>query len=199
MTEIFETEPEYGNSAGRVNLTGYNGSKWREVRLDSSTRALNCIDNAHHEIHDGSAFVVNTVVDLAGNSSQTNIFVSGLSNKESNMIWRFISEAEADFKLYEDVTVSSSGTPVTIWNRNRASLTTSNSLVFSSAEISDTGTNLIVHHHWGSGKDGGELREISEWVLKSGTVYSTVLTNEVATANQVTFILDWYDHTPKDA
>ena len=197
MSEIFEREPEYGNSVGRVNMTGYSGSKWREVRIDSSTRATTTITYPHHEIHAGRFYSVNDVIDIAGNKSVTNLFVTPITIREVHMWWSFNSQAETDFKLYEGVTVTSSGTPITIHNRCRCSLNTSSALIYTGAVVSATGTALLIHHHWGSGKDGGDTREVNEWILKSNTVYSSVVVNEVATANQITFNLDWYEHTPR--
>ena len=200
MSEIFEVEPEYGNSAGRVNMTGYSGSKWREVRIDSSTRAMNIIEYAHHEVHGGSAFSINYVEDLAAAKSSTNIFVTPLSTKEVHVVFGFEVEAEADIKIYEGVTITTSGTSHTFFNKNRVSTTTSSALFFTGAVVATTGTALILHHHPGSGKKvGGGTRGQQEWILKSNTVYSIVLLNSTVGANQTDIELDWYEHAQKAA
>jgi hypothetical protein len=47
-------------------IHGYNGNNWHWVRIDRSTRSLQTIDYAHHELHGGSLFSASGAADVAG-------------------------------------------------------------------------------------------------------------------------------------
>lgn len=180
-----------------VNIKGYESKTpaWQSPRLDASTHSWQVIDYEHHEIHSGSSFVVADCTDLGNGASRELLIVTPNTAKWAHLLVKIITESEAHWYLYEDATTSSDGTGLTEVNRNRNSATTATAVVTHTPTLTGDGT-LIYQEHYGSGRgNGGENRGESEFVLKQNAKYLVRLTNATTSANYVTIVLDWYEHT----
>ena len=195
MSEIFEREPEYGNSVGRVNNTGYNGTQWVEVRIDGSTRATTTIEYEHHEIHGGSYYTVSLDTNIAATAELVVLIVTGNTTKELHILTETVAERETHSELLEGVTASSTGHSLTAYNHNRVSTNTSTA-AFVTASVTNYGTSLT-QWHVGSGKSGGADRASNEWVLKTSTNYALYAYNENTSAGWLVIKFRYYEHTPK--
>jgi uncharacterized membrane protein len=205
MSEIFEREPEYGNSAGRVNLTLYNGTKWREARLDKYTRATTTIDYSHHEIHDGSHFFISNVVSLSINNVYDFEIVTANATNWMHFLFSIQSESQTAWWIYEGVTILTAGTLTTAFNNDRNSATTSNAifrgtinsnLAAAIGRINTASALKIEQGIIGAGQDAGSASREEEIILKQNTSY---LCRAVANvAGYLDFKIAYYHHTNRE-
>ena len=118
-----------------------------------------------------------------------------------------MTEVETEFYLYENVTLTTSGTAASSYNRNRNSTNTAGIILstVTSAATSTANTltgltsaSALSHGYMGSGFiDGGQTDTRMEWILKQNTAYSLRI---IATAAGYTdYLLDWYEHTQPSA
>jgi len=199
-----------------IELNAWNGTNWRELRLDTTTRALNVIDYEHHEIHGGSAFSCHYANDCT-NANEMTIVAFNTSNttKWIHIVFEASSTAAAYMAIYEaaDLDVDE-GTDLTIYNRNRNSLTASSvSSIETTPEVGkatsyneaqaagatlSTATELE-RHYMGAAAAGadvsGQARATSEWILKQATQYAFVIVSTTADDNTHNIRLSWYEHT----
>ena len=201
MSEIFEREPEWGNSLGRVNNTVYNGTEWVEVRGDSSTRALNVIDYEHHEVHAGSHFFIASGQTLASGVTSNLLIVTPDTTKWTHMHLLFQAGLSATFELYE-ASARTAGTQVVAINSNRNSVNTAGTMFYSTYSSGTTDGGLISRYLVGSAsvgaKIGGAGRSEEEIILRQNTQY-ILRTTSGANANNISTFLTFYEHTDKAA
>jgi hypothetical protein len=205
MSEIFEREPEYGNSMGRVNLTLYNGTKWREARLDKYTRATTTIDYSHHEIHDGSHFFISDVVSLSINNVYDFEIVTADTKSWMHFIFTIESESQTAWWIYEGVTILTAGTLTTAFNNDRNSTSTANAifrgtinsnLAAANGRISTATALKLEQGIIGAGKVAGANSREDELILKQNTSY---LCRGVANvAGYLDFKIGFYQHTNRE-
>ena len=178
-------------------------------RADGSTLATTTIDYAHHEIHDGSAFIV-AVNNSGGSGTKATVsFTTPAGSKWIHMLAEYRSNVEAFYTVGEGATVGAeSGANSPCINRNRNYSASKVSILLPAGSVpatvgnvtlggtvSDFGTTLQVFH-FGSGKTGGGGRDNNEWVLKPSTVYAFQVESQAATS-EVSLELHWYEHTDK--
>jgi len=199
MSEIFEREEEYGNSLGRVNCTGYNGTQWVGLRVDSSTRAVDIIDYEHHEVHAGSHYFLASGYTLANGVTSNLLIVTPDSTKWTHMHLLFTAGLAATFELYE-ASARTAGTQVVAINSNRNSVNTAGTMFYSTYSSGTTDGTLIASFKVGSasvgGKIGGAGRSEEEIILRQNTQY-ILRTTSGANANNISTFLTFYEHTDK--
>ena len=161
--------------------------------LDNMTLAIGTIETDHSEIHEEHSFV-STGMQTIGNTGSfaLKITTPDTINWAHLIISAKADNGEANYMLYEDVTATAV-TVSGIYNRNRNSNITATVVVSGNATITDTGT-MIYQEHFGLRKAGGEARGASEIILKSGTEYGLILNNDTASNNDISWILNWYEH-----
>lgn len=164
--------------------------------VDKHTNAVLTIDYAHHEIHDGSSFTTDHTVEL-GNGAVIDVqLLTPDSLKYCHLLYTILCELEAEVKVYEGIT-STVGTGLTIYNRDRNSGSASGCVAVHTPSVTGTGV-LLRTKHFGTGKAvGGQTHDADEWILKANTKYLFRLTNATTSANYVTIMLNWYEHTNK--
>jgi len=197
MSEIFEREPEWGNSVGRVNCTGYNGTKWRELYTDESTRGLISLSNSHHEIHGGDHFFIEDYMDLANGATHNIIIVTPNTTKWTHLVDEIKHELETSIVLTEAVATTSNGTTMTTFNNNRNSANTAGTLFFHTPTGLNGGTVLINDREGSDKKLGGGARGDEELILKQNTKYNFLITNETVNNNFINYKFEFYEHTDK--
>ena len=172
----------------------------REARIDSSTHSLQVMQYPHHEIHSEDTYRCFSNKDIPNAGTYNIAFTTPDTLKYINFTFTIDHELEADFKMYENVTSWTGGTPVTPLNANRNSLNSSGITDMTSDVIATLGTPVImIHEVGGSGKKfGGSATHENEWILKRNTTYYLVLTNQGAGTSESNFQLDWYEHEDKN-
>ena len=180
-------------------ILGWDGSHAHRMRIDSSTHAINIIDYAHHEIHDGNSYSCTYSVASIGELDNDLMQLTWTTpNSDSHM--HITKEAKcgavALYKFTEGWT--GGGTAVgtlVIDNRDRNSLNTSG-VTISYGVTAVTGGTVLKEEYLSSGKFGsGETRDQNEWILKPNTKYAVSLF--LSTANEASITLHWYMHTYK--
>lgn len=154
------------------------------------------IDVEHHEIHCGDSYVATRTLDLGNGASDTMILnVPALVGARNyHAVFEVLTESEASFAIFEGATTAADGVAVPFYNRNRNSAFTTGVTLFHTPTTPAGGTEIFTAV-WGSGRGvGGESRGREEFILKNNTKYRIVLTNNTATANQISYKFSHYIH-----
>jgi hypothetical protein len=179
-----------------------NDGRYRSFRIDGSTHSQTIIDYAHHEIHSGSYFRSGMNYSLANGEVATFGLVTPNTTKWLHMTWDLVASADGTFALLEDVTSFAGGASVTPINHNRNSATVSTATctkgMTGSDLITPTGGTQILGATLSTGKGSVVSRGTTgEFILKQNSKYLFRYTNGTS-ANIVSLILEWYEHTDKD-
>jgi hypothetical protein len=173
--------------------------------VDRTTAALMTIDYSHHEIHSNSHFFVVGVQDLSINQVLDFTWVMPNTTKWTHWIWKFDTESETAWYVYENAVVTNAlANTITPLNNNRNSATTSGTtmkyeiqanLTAANADTNISAATLIESGISGAGKVGGSDSRESEIILKQNTIYCL---RAIATAaGYINFSMGWYEHINK--
>ena len=197
------TQPKTSDNA---EIYGYNGTNWRNIRLDESTRTLQTIEYEHHEIHGGSTYLMYRSDTLATNDVIQLYWSTPGTTEEQHVVWEFYGAGAITVELLEGVTYSSGGTAFTPVNHNRRGTPgTSNCTckVGSNGVLSDaisySGGTVLYSEEIGSGKSSpGDGGHAVEFIFEQSTEYLLEMT---AVGNNIRCNMQahWYEHTPKAA
>jgi len=199
MSLVQRIMARWGSGVGEVD----------DVRIDASTNTLQTIDYGHHEIHAGSGFHAEAKAAGGSGTKATITLTTPNTTKWAHVIVSFYSNVEAQVSVGEGATVTAeSGTTLPAYNRNRNSGTATTMIsegttggdaagaLTQGATVSNFGTALVDDRQIGSGREGGETRELGEWVLKQNTIYAFECESQAA-SSEVRVIIDYYEHTDK--
>lgn len=167
------------------------------IEKSSTTGAAKTITYEHHEVHGGSFYHAFYQLDLGNGATQDMLIVTPDTTKWGHFTWSVITELEATVYFYEGTTTSADGTSLTVFNRNRNSANTAGITAFHTPTVTGAGTALdtVVA---GSGRTaGGNTRATNEWILDQNNKYMLRVTNNTANNNQVSMIVNWYEHTDR--
>lgn len=175
---------------------------------DITTRAVDTVNHAHHEIHDGRMFRACTVdVDADTNDEVTIAFTTPNTTRWIHLVPTMESSVSALWEMLETPTVTvDSGTESTAKNRNRNSPHTSGILSIETVPVAGEFTvnptvaaagTVICSWLLGANKTQGTNREETEWVLKQNTTYAFRVTSQVEN-NRISLTLNWYEHINRD-
>lgn len=204
-----------GNPEICAQLQGYNGTNFRDLRIDSQTRALNVIDYEHHEIHAGSSFTCHYSNDTTNTGEMTMIaFNTPNTTKWLHIVVEASSTAGSYLAIYEaaDLDVDE-GTDLVIYNRDRNSLNASTVTTIETTPEAGKATSYnesqaggatlstaseIYRYYMGAATTGADIngtaRATSEWILKQNTQYAFVIVATSNDANTHNLMLSWYEH-----
>ena len=195
----------------RVSGGATSDSTYQAPRMDAGTHTLMTIDYAHHEIHAGSSFMCSaTDTDLDIGQLLNITFTTPASTLGyCHMFVNGSCTSSALFEVLEAPTVTAnSGTPLAVYNRNRASSAVTGcksiaTVPISGATLTSTvtvGGTVIVSEGIGVGKNFGasSTRNDGEIILKAATVYVFRITG-VADNGLAGIFLSWYEHINKEA
>lgn len=191
-----------------VQLRGYNGTSWRDVRVDKSTDNFQIVDNAHHQIHAGSAYAVH-VFDLDWDKSDTmNVcFTTPASASWLHVVPMVDASTATTFTISEGATADpAGGASYLARNRNRNAVGTLTSTITSLAGVAGyatlgttiSTTGVLVHAEaLGQGKQGGTgmgTRDTAEYVLLADTLYCFSMVSWTIADNGVASMeITWYE------
>ena len=169
--------------------------------IDSSTNAINVIDYAHHELHQGSHFFYASHHDLAKNTVDEHLIVTPDTEKWAHFLLGLTSTGgQVHVELSEGATYSDIGDLEPSFNRNRNVAENNTTLVYEEPTITTQGDVIYSVKLGVDDKKvsvGGGDRGSNEIILKQNTVYLLRVTEENVDAAVINVLLDWYEHTNK--
>ena len=185
---------------------GFNGTNWRPVRIDESTRSIQTIEYEHHEIHAGSHFFVDSFLDIPGANDVLDLtWQMHASTKWVHWIWTIFTEKAGAWYIYENaVATNPLANTITPFNNNRnvetASVTVLKYEIQADLATANTDTaigaaTLLASGKLGDNKGGGIDNRSDELVMKQGGLYC--LRFVASAAGYINFNMHWYEHTDK--
>lgn len=135
-----------------------------------------------------------TVVGSASNDANYTIDAGGVAAGTLTLVAGDALSAEGTGAT---VTITE-GNAMTAYNRNRNSSAAPTVVIANTPTVGATGTTIIIEEHWDqriSGITKVGNRGLQEFILKRNEEYLIRITNETALNNQVSVILNWYEHT----
>lgn len=182
-------------------MMAWNGTSFKSVEMDSVTRATTGITYPHHEIHEGNNFHAYRVVALDDAATDEIWIDTPNTTKWAHIVIRVQGNFDTEYSIYE-ATTKTIGTAMVEHNHERNSGTAAGVIITHTPGGAGNGTEI---HHERFGNDAGPAgqgggaglnRGIIEWVLKQDEEYLIVVTSHTD-ANNVSVVIDWYEHTSK--
>ena len=194
--EAIHTTLDDASDDAQVIMRGQTGDKtYRVPYIDSMSRSLLIIDLALHELNKGDSYISSDVTDLGGTANKTFLLVTPNTTKWVHLLYVVEHELEITVSFYEGATITSNGTTISSYNRNRNSIKTAKLAVHHTPGVANDGT-LIRSQQLGNGKmAGGASRGINEFILKPNSNYLLRVTNETNNNNVTSSEFHWYEHT----
>lgn len=175
----------------------------RGALVDGSTKKLSTIDYHHHEIHEGSAYMLSQITAVDALDTQINYRVQcPVGTTHLHMV---ISADLADsgfLEVFEDNDIAgqyvvSAGTLVRPKNNNRNFADASIATVRENVTIGAASNHCRIYcTRMGGKKLDGSMSLRREIVLKSGGDYLIRLSSD-ANNNEGSLELEWYEHTDR--
>ena len=183
------------------------------VTIDPATRNLVILDQDHFQIHEGNSFSTWYEQEVSDTGDETIIaFKTSDTTKWVQIILTVSASSSAEAHIIEaPAIVDNTGAPLSVFNRDRNSATTSTiidtsqnpdvtgqAMFFTEVTQGNVtgGTNIAhVHLQGGAGPKavGGDSRGTEEWVLKQNTLYAFVIESLDMNDNVHLLELDWYE------
>ena len=169
---------------------------------DDITHAINMVDHAHHEIHDGSAyFAVHSMLRDDTEVAEVRIQTPD-TTKWAHMVIGVQAALAATVEFHEGTTMThEAGNALTPMNRNRNSTNTSGLTICHTPGGADTSgadwTQYIgAAASGGRIAVGGEAGGRNEFMLDQNNDYLIRATSR-ADGNAISILMDYYEHTNK--
>jgi len=184
---------DIGSSGVPLNWYGEN-----ILEKDTETGALKTVSNANCQIHAGNHYFYRNWANVSGADTEVD-FMFTTPNSLKIMHAQAIIRAQEEFNLqiFEDVTTSDDGTPLTGRNCNRSYPDTPEMSLFNAPTITDTGTSI-----WRAKVNPDvspvcvSLGENYEIDVKVDTKYLWRLTKVNADTHWIDFDFFWYELAP---
>lgn len=215
LTGCTAEEPGYvvATSDSEVMVVDSDGNI---ILIDEDTGALVALSLEHHIVHEGTAFISDTVDEtLADGENITLVFRTMSAPTTAHMFFEFTTLIGGYLQVWEDATwTTGTGGPVPIINRKRETsmtnsglledltatplFTASNNILEGIGGIDLTGATQIHHlYAWGKKEKfpGGNVRETEGFILKPDTQYAVIFVADGAN-NKAQVIVNWFEHAP---
>lgn len=177
----------------RINDTTVKG-----LRGDASTESQMTIDYAHHEIHDGTNFIVESWADVTGAAATYDLGITTPdTTKWAHLLMNFMAEAGFTITVYEGATFTG-GTPVTAFNSNRNSATAATVAFVLAPTVTVLGTQITSWKIGSGTATGGVGGTRAERILKQNTKYLVRFTKLAAGTDYINYLFDWYEHANRN-
>lgn len=162
------------------------------------------MDRTHYFAHQGKSFTAHHNNSSLSSGATINVYFKTPTTGRIHFIYNSFGSGAYDIELLEAPTVTAgTGTNgVSIFNKNRESVTVSGLLDNATTPVSNkisrdvtiTASGTILKNNvFGSGKVGGNYSGIRELILKQNTAYAIRLTSR-ASSNRVHIDIDWYEN-----
>ena len=166
----------------------------------SSDGVLVTLPYTIQQLHSGRFFFANFYNASVASSGTIDILITTGSTTVPHIAVMADMGAAATISIYEAVTTSADGTPLTAFNANRQSTKVTTASVFQTPTITNTGTTLLLNHYISGGTTGNavggsstDFARIPEIVLKASTKYLFRATNLSAGAVAGSVQLGWFE------
>jgi hypothetical protein len=170
--------------------------------MDPFSHALTTLDEIHRLTHDG--FVYHTSGKVTGminaNVDDFLLSVPAVTFPHFQRLQITAGEGDIDMLVYEGTTTSADGAAVSVFNVNRNSSNTPDTVLTTGPTVTDVGT--LIHTQWippsatGVGQSpAGVVGETNgeEWVLKPSTKYLVRITNNSGSTISYRYEMLWYE------
>jgi len=169
------------------------------VAVDSTTLCLETVDHSRSAIHNGEHYYYSDYHDIVQNTVDEHLIITPNTTAWAHMSFEISSSAgQVIIELSEGATVSSNGTPESIFNRNRNFAANNTTLIYSAPTVLTQGT-VIGAAKFGVGDKKITAGEIStsesEMVMKQNTIYLLRITELNIANTTVNLSIDWHEHT----
>lgn len=186
------------NTIGNVKIT--DGSNFGDI--DILTSSLTTIDVGHRKVHRGDSFIVFVYFSLAAGA--TSLFHLKTNNVKLIHAKPPIFQTDGPkiyFEFIENPTLTQGTIPISIFNRNRNSATTSQLQIFSNPTGVSGGTIVdITYLGGGSGGQGvnasatgSNYSSDEELILKTNTNYIGKVVNNFTETSTILVKFIWYE------
>lgn len=166
------------------------------ITIDTTTRALATITYAHHETHDGNAYLINVNDDDidVGDTLDLTIITSNTTTW-LHSVWEAQGILGIHIFAYENAVTNVAGANLTPVNMNRNSGNMPSGTFRDGDTFTDTG-DLLWQWHTGSKRESGGAGQRNEMILKQGTQYLLRIESEIIN-NAASGVFFFYEHTNK--
>lgn len=176
-----------------INLQTVNGTI-----LDGVSGTMIAVEFSHHEVHEGSSFVVCDVQDIDTTTMKWQV-TTPASTKYAHMIFDIECTGEM-LILVTEGSDRTDGTALVEINRRRIGTPTSATVVVTrtpTGGATDGALTIFTKRVGATGVgsktiSGGGSRGVNEYILKPNTKYVMAVTTYAAVS--VSFCIDWYEH-----
>lgn len=152
------------------------------------------------QTHSGKFFFSNFYNASVASSGTIDILVETSSRYSPHLAVMVDVGAASTLSIYEGVTASNNGTPLTAVNANRTSTKVATAAIYQTPTITNTGTTLMLDHYIAGGATGNpvggsstDFARVTELVLKLSTKYLFRVTNRSASATAASVQLGWFE------
>lgn len=159
-----------GNIIDEIKQTDSDGNI---AKIDSLTSSIYTIPVEHGYIHQGKAFTLSYSAVILENNFSDILLITPAVTSIHLMRHKIIATASpGEVCVYEDVTVSASGSPLVAYNVDRSSASESTTLIYKTPTVSALGTLIDCAPITGAKLEGGGTTDVSfEWILKANAYY----------------------------
>jgi len=182
----------------QVEIVGTNGIKtaFNKAEVDEITPSLTSIDVPHNRVHVGDMYSVCHLFTSVGAAASVDLLIRVGANKDLHFLFSVSAGAEAYVRFYEEPTITTNGTAITIFNMNRCSSNTSDATAYHTPTLGAVGNQICVDLIPGAIKNkdvGGTIRHDTEWILDENKDYVIRVTNNGQSAEPVAIQCEWYE------
>jgi len=166
-------------------------------KVVSSLTPMPTISTYHLRVHEGKAFFAGYLWTSLSDDANADLYAIVPSGVFIHATVNVSSGGESEFRVYEGSVMTSNGTLLTPFNRNRGSTKTANSTFFYDPTIDTLGDELVpslVPGGQGPHKPGGS-DGLSQEFLYSSNNYLFRITNRSGSAIRASIGIDFYDTT----
>lgn len=165
------------------------------LRYDTYTNNLVIMEFEHERIHQGKGYQASGVLDNIAAAAE---IVMLMNTSDEVIHWReFIIACDASpilLEFIESPNVTSYGTEVDSYNRNRLSSNNSTATVYINGTLGTGGTILFTDKVLGTKQDAGSTSPVSlEWNLPVNSTYAMRFTNQNGNGVNCAFRAFWYE------
>lgn len=165
--------------------------------IEPLTNSLSVIDNAHAQIHKGKHyFYVNYSVVGIGDDIDFLVYPpNNESGLEAHFLFDVFFEKDGELFFCEGAEVSTNGTLIETYNRNRYYNDDAELKIYASPTITNRG-DCFLRTRIPSGKFAqADFSTRQEFILKSDKIYYAIIINRDSSNNIIDWLVDWYETT----
>lgn len=167
--------------------------------INDYDEALITIEHNHYEVHKGLMFTAFESFSSVADEGTAEILIVCSANTQPHINFLIYADGKNELDLYEQPTVTENGTDVSAVNMNRTSNNINKTNIYHTPTITSDG-NLLLNLIGPGGSTsktriGGELKTMTEFVLKEGYTYLLRITNKSGANADINFRTEFYEES----